>query len=118
MSDSSITIYHNPRCSKSRQTLELIRAAGTEPIVVEYLKNPPSSEELDELLRKLDLEPLGLMRQKEAIFQEMDLADKDLARDEVIDMMIENPVLIERPIVVRGCKAVIGRPPENVQELL
>ena len=118
MSDSSITIYHNPRCSKSRRTLELIRAAGTEPIVVEYLKNPPSSGELDELLGKLDLEPLELMRQKEAIFREMDLADKDLARGEAIDLMAENPVLIERPIVVRGCKAIIGRPPENVQELL
>lgn len=118
MSDSSITIYHNPRCSKSRQTLELIRATGAEPTVVEYLKNPPCSEELDGLLRKLDLEPLGLMRQKEAIFREMVLASKDLSRDEAIAVMTENPILIERPIVVRGSKAVIGRPPENVQELL
>jgi len=118
VSNSSITIYHNPRCSKSRQTLELIRAAGIEPTIVEYLKTPPSSKELEGLLRKLNLEPLDLMRRKEAIFREMGLASKDLSRDEAIAVMAENPVLIERPIVVRGSKAVIGRPPENVQELL
>lgn len=118
MSESSITIYHNPRCSKSRQTLELIRASGAEPTVVEYLKNPPSSAELDGILKKLNLQPLELMRRKESIFRELDLASKDLAHDDAIAVMIENPVLIERPIVVKGSKAVIGRPPENVQELL
>jgi arsenate reductase (glutaredoxin) len=118
VSDSSITIYHNPRCSKSRQTLELIRASGAEPTVVEYLKTPPSNSELDGILKKLNLEPLDLMRSQEAIFRELDLSSKDLSRDDAMAVMIENPVLIERPIVVKGSKAVIGRPPGNVQELL
>lgn len=118
MSKSAITIYHNPRCSKSRQTLQLIRDAGTEPTVVEYLKTPPSHSELDGILKKLKVEPFELMRRKESTFRDLGLASKELSREEAIDVMIENPVLIERPIVVKGRKAVIGRPPENVQELL
>lgn len=118
MSESSITIYHNPRCSKSRQTLQLVRDSGDEPRVIEYLKTPPSAAELDGILRKLKLEPHELMRQKEAVFSELDLKQRSLSRDEAIAVMIENPVLIERPIVVKGSQAVVGRPPENVQELL
>lgn len=118
MSESSITIYHNPRCSKSRQTLQLVRDSGVEPRVIEYLRMPPSAADLDEILRKLRLEPHELMRQKESVFSELDLKHRSLSRDEAIAVMIENPVLIERPIVVKGSKAVIGRPPENVQELL
>lgn len=118
MSNSSITIYHNPRCSKSRQTLQLIRDSGAEPTIVEYLKTPPAHSELDSLLKKLKLDPFDLMRRKEAVFRELDLASKELSRDEAIDVMIEHPVLIERPIVVKGRQAVIGRPPENIQELL
>jgi arsenate reductase (glutaredoxin) len=118
VSESSITIYHNPRCSKSRQALQLIRESGVEPVVVEYLKTPPSSDELDGILTKLKLEPIELMRQKESIFRDLDLANRTLNRDEAIAVMIENPVLIERPIVIKGSLAVIGRPPENVQELL
>ena len=118
MSDSSVTIYHNPRCSKSRQTLQLICDSGVEPNVVEYLKTPPSAAELDGILNRLDLEPAELMRRKEATFSDLDLPNRELTRDEAIAIMVANPVLIERPIVVRGAAAVIGRPPENVKELL
>lgn len=118
MSDSSVTIYHNPRCSKSRQTLQLICDSGVEPHVVEYLKTPPSVDELDGILDRLNLEPADLMRRKEATFKDLDLANRELTRDEAIAIMVANPVLIERPIVVKGRAAVIGRPPENVNELL
>ena len=118
MSCSTVTIFHNPRCSKSRQTLQLIREAGVEPDVVEYLTSTPSEAELDGILTKLNLEPLDLMRRNESVFNELGLADRVLTRDEAIAIMVENPVLIERPIVVNGGCAVIGRPPENVNELL
>ena len=118
MSRSSVTIYHNPRCTKSRQTLQLIRDAGVEPTVVEYLKEPPSVEELDSLVKKLGMQPGQLFRKKEALFKELGLAGKELSRDEALQTLAENPKLIERPIVVKGRKAVIGRPPENVNDLL
>ena len=118
MSRSSVTIYHNPRCTKSRQTLQLIRDAGVEPTVVEYLKEPPSVEELDGLVKKLGMQPGELFRKKEALFKELGLAGKELSRDEALQTLAENPKLIERPIVVKGRKAVIGRPPENVNDLL
>lgn len=111
-------IYHNPRCSKSRQTLQLIEAAGIAPDVVEYLKTPPTAPELDHVLTLLGMQPENLMRKKEAVYQELGLTDKTLSRDETIQIMIDNPQLIERPIVVRGDRAVIGRPPENVKKLL
>lgn len=115
---SKVTIYHNPRCTKSRQTLQLIRDAGVEPEIVEYLKTPPSAEELDAVLKKLKLNPIDVMRRKEAPFKDLGLGSDEHSRDALISAMIENPILIERPIVVRGRKAAIGRPPENVQELL
>jgi arsenate reductase len=111
-------IYHNPRCGKSRQTLALIEEAGIEPEVIEYLKTPPTAEELDAILKKLKLEPQQLMRKGEAIYKELKLAERELSRDEAIAVMLEHPKLIERPIVVQGRKAVLGRPPENVKELL
>lgn len=111
-------IYHNPRCGKSRQTLALIEAAGIEPEVIEYLKTPPTAEELDAILKKLKMEPQDLMRKGEAIYKELKLANQELTRDEAIAVMLENPKLIERPIVVQGRKAILGRPPENVNELL
>lgn len=114
----SITIYHNPRCSKSRQTLQILRDAGVEPIVVEYLKNPPSAAELDSILEKLDLQPRELMRNKEPAYAENDLGDESLGRGALIEAMVENPILIERPIVVKGRRAIMGRPPENVKKLL
>ncbi|MBT4868326.1 MAG: arsenate reductase (glutaredoxin) [Planctomycetaceae bacterium] len=111
-------IYHNPRCSKSRQTLQRIADAGARPEVIEYLKTPPTAEELDGVLKTLGLEPRELMRTKETVYKELGLAGQELSRAEAIQVMIENPILIERPIVVDGSKAIIGRPPENVDELL
>ena len=111
-------IYHNPRCSKSRQTLALIQDAGVEPQVVEYMTTPPSSDELDGILKKLKMEPQQLVRTKESLYKELGLAGKDLTRKQWIDVLVKNPKLIERPIVVKGRQAVIGRPPENVNELL
>ena len=111
-------IYHNPRCSKSRQTLELIRDAGVEPEIVEYLKAPPTADELDAILTHLGLPPVEIVRRKESRFQELELAEKSLNREEWIALLVQNPQLIERPIVVEGDRAVIGRPPENVLPLI
>lgn len=112
-----IRIYHNNRCSKSRQTLELLQSHNQEVEVVEYLKQTPTADELREVLKKLGMKPEQLLRKGEDIFKEQ-YAGKNLSDDEWIQAMVENPVLIERPIVVKGDKAVIGRPPENVLELL
>jgi arsenate reductase (glutaredoxin) len=114
----SVTIYHNPKCTKSRQTLELLRERGIEPRVVEYLKSPPSAEELDAILMKLGIEPRKLLRTKEAAYMEAGLSDPKLTRAQLIARMVEHPIVIERPIVVKGARAAIGRPPENVLALL
>ncbi len=111
-------IYHNPRCTKSRQTLQLIRDAGVEPEIVEYLNDPLTAKELDGLLKQLGIEPQQLMRRGEAVYKELKLGKKVLTRAQAIKVMVENPKLIERPIVVKGKKAILGRPPENVNELL
>ncbi len=111
-------IYHNPRCSKSRQTLQRIIDAGVEPEIVEYLTSPPSADELDGALTLLGLQPQELMRKGEAVYQELGLSQKQLSRDEAIQIMIDNPKLIERPIVIKDNKAILGRPPENVDALL
>jgi len=115
---SSITIWHNPRCSKSRQTLQLIRDRGVEPTIVEYLSSPPSAAELAGALKALGMEPRDLMRKKEAPYEELSLGNEGLSRAQLIDAMVENPALIERPVIFRGTHAVVGRPPENVLELL
>lgn len=112
-----LKIYHNNRCSKSRQTLELINQSGQEVEVVEYLKIPPTAEELRDILNKLHMRPEQLLRKGEAIYKEK-YKGQELSDEEWIEAMVENPVLIERPIVVKDNKAVLGRPPENVQELL
>jgi arsenate reductase len=114
----AVTIYHNPRCSKSRQTLALLQDRGIEPKVVEYLTDTPDAATLDGLLKKLKLEPRDLMRRKEAPYQELDLDDPGLSRQALIAAMVEHPILIERPIVVKGAKAALGRPPEKVLEIL
>jgi len=114
----SVKIYHNPRCSKSRQTLALIKEKGVEPEIVEYLKNPPSAETLTALLSQLGLEPRQLMRRGEAIYKELKLNDTALSDDALITAMVENPILIERPIVSSGSKAALGRPPEAVLDIL
>ena len=113
-----VIIYHNPRCSKSRATLALLREKGVEPKIVEYLKAPPSREELESILDKLGMAPRDLMRKKEKAYKELGLDEPSLDRDRLIGAMLENPVLIERPVVVAGDKAAIGRPPENVLEIL
>jgi arsenate reductase (glutaredoxin) len=113
----TLTIYHNPACTKSRETLALIRSRGHEPRVVEYLKTPPSEAELSAIVRKLGIKPLELVRRNEQVFKDK-YAGKTLADKEWIKAMIANPILIQRPIVVRGDEAAIGRPPEDVERLL
>lgn len=115
---SVYTIYHNPRCSKSRQTLQLLEEKGIEPQVVLYLQDSPKAQELSELLAKLAISPRQLLRKGEADYKERGLADTSLSDDELIQAMVEAPKLIERPIVVKGERAVLGRPPENVLTLI
>jgi len=114
----SVTIYHNPRCSKSRATLALLEERGIGPNVVTYLETPPSEAELDGILRALGKEPRDLMRKGEEVYKAKGLDDESLSRAGLIKAMMENPTLIERPIVVNGAKAAIGRPPENVLDIL
>ncbi len=114
----SVTIYHNARCSKSRQTLALLEEKGQAINIVEYLKTPPDADTIKSLLQKLDMQPRELMRKKEAAYKENNLANANLSDSDLIDAMLENPILIERPIVVANGKAAIGRPPENVLEIL
>ena len=115
---SQYKIYHNPRCSKSRQTLEILNSKGVDVEIVEYLKTPPSAQELDSVISALGLEPQEVMRKKEAEYKESGLNDASLSRDQQIKLMVANPKVIERPIVITGNKAVIGRPPENVLDLI
>ena len=112
----SVTIYHNPRCSKSRQTLDLIRGKGIEPVVVEYLTTPPTADELRRIIGMLGITPRALMRSKEAT--EAGLDDGSLSDDKLIEGMTKHPAVIERPIVVSGNKAAIGRPPEGILDIL
>lgn len=114
----SVTIYHNPRCSKSRQTLQLLQDNGIDPTIVEYLDSPPDAVTLDAILKQLDMEPRELMRQKEPEYQALNLADPTLPREALILAMVDHPRLIERPIVLVDNKAALGRPPENVLEIL
>lgn len=110
-------IYHNPRCSKSRQTLALIEDAEATVEIVKYLENIPSKEELTSIIKLLNITPLQLVRKNEADWK-TNFKGKDLSDDEIIDAMIAYPKLIERPIVIKDNKAVLGRPPENVLDLL
>ena len=113
-----ITFYHNPRCSKSRATLEILKSNGIEPKIVEYLKTPPDAATLIDFLKKLSMEPRDLMRKGEAPYKELQLYEKKKDTKELIDAMVQNPILIERPIIVNGDKVALGRPPENVLEIL
>lgn len=112
------TLYHNPRCSKSRETLQLLQDKGIAPDVVLYLETPPDAKTLKDLLKKLGLSPRELMRQKETEYKAMGLDNTKLSDEQLIAAMVECPKLIERPIVVHGKKAALGRPPENVLEIL
>jgi arsenate reductase len=114
----SITIYHNPHCSKSRQALELIREHGEEPLVIEYLKTPPTRDQLLDTLRLLGIGPRDLLRRGEEEYAALNLDNTELSNDAIIDAMLAHPKLIERPIVIHNGKAIIGRPPERVLEIL
>lgn len=115
---SAVTIFHNPRCSKSRQTMQLIESSGIAPQVIEYLKQPPEYEDLENILNLLGMEPRELMRTQEKAYKENNLDDPGLTRDDLIRAMMEHPILIERPIVIHNGKAIIGRPPETVRDIL
>lgn len=118
----TVTIYHNPRCGKSRATLQLLRERGIEPTVIEYLSAPPDARRLKQLLELLGLGPRELMRKGEAVYEEKNLADPKLDDAALIAAMVEDPILIERPVVVvrdaKGERAALGRPPESVLEIL
>ncbi len=111
-------LYHNPRCSKSREAKALLEQRGLRPRVIEYLVTPPSAAELAAILEKLGMEPRQLLRTKEPAYVEAGLADPGLTRAQIIEAMVAHPILIERPILVNGARAALGRPPERVLEIL
>lgn len=113
-----VEIYHNPRCSKSRQTLQLLEENGFQPRITEYLKTPPDKAELERILDMLGMQPRELMRKKESEYREAGLDNPDLTREQLIQSMIDHPKLIERPIVIYHGKAALGRPPEQVLDIL
>ena len=114
----SVTIYHNPRCSKSRQTLNLLQEHGIQPTIIEYLETPPSAKKLGKILVMLGLRPRELMRNKEDVYAASSLDNPNLSDDDLIEAMIKHPILIERPIILANDKATIGRPPEQVFEII
>ncbi len=114
----SITIYHNPRCSKSRQTLTLIEERGNAIDIIEYLKTPPDFAMLKSIIDKLGIKPEALLRKNEAEYKQAGLDRDDVSDDEIIQAMVEHPILIQRPIVINNEKAAIGRPPEDVLAIL
>ncbi|MEE3169485.1 MAG: arsenate reductase (glutaredoxin) [Pseudomonadota bacterium] len=111
-------IFHNPRCSKSRQALELLHERGIEPEIIRYLETPPTAQELNDILDRLELAPRQLMRTKEKEYLELGLDNPELTREQLIAAMIETPRLIERPIVLANGRAAVGRPPEKVLDIL
>jgi len=115
---TDLTLYHNPRCSKSRGALELLEARGLKPNVVRYLETPPDAATLEQLLGKLGINARQLLRTGEDEYKALELANPALSDDQLIKAMVEHPKLIERPILVAGDKAVVGRPPEKVLEIL
>ena len=112
----SVTIYHNPRCTKSRETLALLEKKGVKPTIIEYLKTPPTADELKKLLAMMGKSPREAIRKGEPPYKDLGLAEASDAQ--LIKAMAENPILIERPIVVKGSKAALGRPPESVLAIL
>jgi arsenate reductase (glutaredoxin) len=114
---AEFTIYHNPRCSKSRETLALLQGKGIEPSIVEYLKTPPSASQLKSIVKQLGIKPEQLVRKGEEIYKSR-YANRTLSDAQWFEAMVENPSLIERPIVIRGQRAALGRPPQNVLQLL
>jgi len=114
----TITIWHNPRCSKSRQTLELLRAAGIEPAIREYLKDPPSKAEVEKLIDLVGGDPKALLRDGEPEFKTLDMPKATLTKSDIAKAIAARPILLQRPVVVAGAHAAIGRPPEAVLPLL
>ena len=115
---SKITIYFNPRCRKSREALQIIKERGIEPEIRNYLEDPPSQAELAEVLRKMGKKPRDIFRKSEPLYKDLGLKNKDLSDEVLLDYLHRYPILIERPIVVRGQRAVLGRPPEDVKKIL
>ncbi len=115
---AEVTIYHNPRCSKSRQTMELLESHGIEPQIRLYLENPPSADEIQEVLNMLGISARDLIRSSEDEYKAAGLADRSLSEEALINAMAAHPKLIQRPIVIKGGKAALGRPPEQVLEIL
>lgn len=113
-----VTIWHNPRCSKSRGTLELLLERGIDPAIIDYQKTPPSAGEIERALQLLGMQPRDLLRKGETVYVELGLDSATLTRKQLIDAMVAHPILIERPIVFANGKAAIGRPPENVLSIL
>ena len=113
-----VTIYHNPRCTKSRLTLQLLQDRGIEPNIIEYLKTPPDAATLSGILKQLDMTARELMRKNEEEYKQHNLGGSELDQNTLIEAMVKHPKLIERPIVIANNKAAIGRPPENVLEIL
>jgi len=114
----ALSIFHNPRCSKSRKTLEIIESHDTEVEIILYLQNPPTVAELNSLLEKLGMRASDLVRKGESTIKELDIDLPNTSDDDLISIMIDHPILIERPIVFDATSAIIGRPPENVKELM
>ena len=111
------TIYHNPRCSKSRQTLAIMNENNVDVKIIKYLTDPPTAEKLEEISKKLAISPMDFIRKNESEFTGLDLNNYNGSDFELCEIMSKNPKLIERPIVIKGDRAIIGRPPENVLEL-
>lgn len=115
---TELTLYHNPRCSKSRSALELLEGRGLTPTIIRYLETPPTAAELQDVLNKLGIAPRQLLRTGEDEYKQLNLADSDLSDEQLIEAMVAHPRLIERPILVAGDRAAVGRPPEKVLEIL
>lgn len=116
--NKKVRILFNPECSKCRLTMDILNDKGLDTTVVEYLKSPPSGAELSEVLNLLGIEPRDLMRKHEKPYKENNLDNTELSREQLIQAMVEHPILIQRPIVINGKKAIIGRPPERVLDIL
>lgn len=114
----TVTIYHNPRCSKSRETLQILEQQGQKISIINYQETPPDAADLEKILDMLGLQPRDLMRKKEAEYKALGLDNPSLGHAELVKAMVEHPKLIERPIVINGKKAVIGRPPQKVLDIL
>jgi len=115
---TELTLYHNPRCSKSRSALELLEGRGLTPTIIRYLETPPTAAELQDVLNKLGIAPRQLLRTGEDEYKQLNLANPDLSDEQLIEAMVAHPPLIERPILVAGDRATVGRPPEKVLEIL